>query len=127
MALITATDLKEKFTEFTDVSDSLINIAIDDAETLISVTQWGTTKATKGLAYLTAHILATSLVNSVTGKTIFNQNNAMASGGYKSRSTFDTSMTVFQSVAHQDSDYGDTIYGQMYQKLANSVFPCRSL
>ena len=127
MALINATDIKTKFTEFTDVSDTHIEIAIDEAESLISIPQWGTVKATKGMYYLTAHILVTALVNTSKGKMTLNPNATMANGGISSQSTFDTSMSVFQSSAHKDSDYADTIFGQMFQKLSDSVFPCRSL
>jgi hypothetical protein len=66
--MVTPTDFKSRFPEFSTIDDSRIQLFLDDAELEISQTVWGKLYD-KGISYLTAHELsmATATENGKTG------------------------------------------------------------
>jgi hypothetical protein len=111
---VTPADFKERFPEFDSVSDTRVQLFLDDAALELDEGRWGDLYD-KGLSYLTAHLLY-----------IGEQSSAGAgegSGPLTSKSVGDVSLSFGANLA-ADTDaasFNATSYGQEYYRLMMMV------
>lgn len=124
---ITASDIREHFAEFENLSDAKIDRWLAQAERRINTTQWGE-KADDGLLWLTAHLLKIQcdIATAASGGT------GSPSGPVSSKKVGDLSVTysapVFTTFRKAtDRFLASTTYGQYYLDLKSTVFATRVL
>ena len=111
---VTPTTIKARFSEFSTISDSKIQIFIDDAITVLNESYWGD-KYDLGLYYLAAHYL-----------TIGTASESGSSGGVgpvSGKAVDGTSITYAQMTPTNEGDalLASTIYGQRYLALRKTL------
>jgi hypothetical protein len=111
---VTAADVKERFPEFSSVPDSRISDFIAEAGRLVSIPQWGQTRADDGILYLTAHLLAFDA-----------SGGGLAGGAVQSRTVGDVSESYAVGDAFSGSVLGATAYGRHFLELQRRVFVTR--
>lgn len=117
---VSANDIRDHFSEFSGLSDTVINQWMAQAERRVNRTQWGE-KADDAVLWLTAHLLAFTQPMAC-GK-------SPASGPMASKKVGDLAVTFKIKDADRASDsfLASTPYGQYYLTLRTGVWPTRVL
>ena len=111
---VTVGDITTKLPQFCGVSNDLIQLALDMAESCINREQWGENRADLATLFLTGHNLI-----------LLQQGDGMASGAKTAESEGQISASYAVSTEASDSVYGSTAYGRQYLELRRTAFPCR--
>ena len=110
---MTIADFKTRFPEFSAVDDTRISLFIEDAEAEMSESAWGTLYS-KGLAYLTAHLLT---IGTKTGA-----GNSAPSNVLQSHSVEGVSESfAVPSMSEYNSTLSSTSYGAEYVRLRRLI------
>lgn len=119
---VTATDFKTRFPEFACLDDGVIERWLAEAPRYINATQWGG-KADDGLAYLTAHLIATFEADAIgqsepgVGPVTSEKEGSV---GYS------ISPLVVADIFRKDS-MGGTKYGRRYREILRTIFVTRCI
>lgn len=105
--MITATEFKAKFAEFTSVDDTLIDLYISEAALMFGPC-WGV-KAPIGLGYLVAHTLALDLKTS------------QGSGGMVTSEKVGDLQRNYGQFSLTLGEWAATPYGLSYQRMLKSL------
>lgn len=112
---VTAQQIKDTFDEFDEVSDTLINIAIGQANRRVNKTQWGTTRFDDGVLWLSAHLLKAIISeDGLPAGAVTSERVAKVQASYQA-------VTIFANSA-----LGATAYGRYFLDLESLVFPDRT-
>jgi len=122
---VTPTSFKARFNEFTSVDDTVIQLAIDEAELFANACQLGK-RYDLAVMFQVAHNLATSLQASVSGATDPSGVNPKSTGNIIREDILEWSASYDIISAHRNSEYSLTTYGLKYKELLKSCFPSRN-
>lgn len=115
---VTATDIRDHFTEFDGLSDTVITRWLAQAERRVNRTQWGE-KADDATLWLTAHLLKLQLTLACGVQP--------ASGPVSSQRVGDLAVTYKLPERMSQTFLASTVYGQYYQTLKTGIWPTRVL
>lgn len=115
---VTANDIKDHFAEFEDLSDTVINRWLEQAERRVNRTQWGN-KADDATLWLTAHLLKLHLTLACGVQP--------APGPLTSQRVGDLAVTYKVPDRMAQTFLASTAYGQYYLTLRTGVWPTRVL
>lgn len=116
---VDATNFKARFQELACLDDAVITRWLAEATRYINITQWGG-KADDGLAYLTAHLIATFETEALkTDEPGAGPVTSEREGGVA------TSYAIAESFT-KDS-MGGTKYGRRYREILGTVFVTRRI
>lgn len=110
------TTFKVRFPEFDSISDTRIQLFLDDAEIILNPTYWDT-KLDLGQSYLTAHYLSLAIQSGASG------GSTGASGPITARAVDGVSISYASAAPNDQSEayYAQTIYGQRYIALRKTL------
>lgn len=111
---VTAQQIKDTFDEFDALSDTIINLAIAQAERQICEVQWGATRFDDGVLYLSAHILK-----------LLTEGDSLAPSAITSERVAKVAVSYQAVTGGADSWIAGTAYGRYYEHLLSLVFPDR--
>lgn len=121
--VITPTDIKTRYPEFTDISDATIQMAIDETALTMSECQWKE-KYTLGMIHKTAHILVSSYQGAIDGLTSLNNELIEQPTGSVLRSESFELAREWDQIADKYRKYEEssTAYGMRYLRLRSTIF-----
>lgn len=119
---LTPADIKSRFPEFGELDVSVVQRWLDEAETNHNACQWGG-KADDGLAWLTAHFLASFAVPESCGYADHLGPGPLTGSTEDRVSASWSPLTVPKIFAA--NDLGTTKYGRRYLSLVDTLFACR--
>jgi hypothetical protein len=116
---VDATNFKARFPELACVDDGIIDRWLAEATRYINTTQWGG-KADDGLAYLTAHLIATFEADAI---------GEGEPGAGPIKSEREGSVAVAYDIAEQfkKDSMGGTRYGRRYREILKTIFVTRRI
>ena len=112
---VTASDMRTRFPEFASLDTATIERWLDEASRNHNQTQWAG-KSDDGLAWLTAHFLASYGSGCTTD---------FGPGPLTSTAQGRTSASFALAKAFTKNDIGTTKYGRRYLSLLQTIFPTR--
>lgn len=115
---VTATDVREHFTEFSGLSDTVVERWLAQAERRVNRTQWGE-KADDATLWLTAHLLKLQCMLSAGVEP--------PAGAVTQKKVGDLSVSYHMPAKMADSFLASTAYGQYYLTLRTGIWPTRVL
>ena len=121
---VTPASFKARFSEFTSVDDSVIQLALDEASMFTNKCQLGN-KYELAVMYQSAHNLATSLKATVDGVTSPSGVKTKPTGNIVREDILEWSASYDIINAFRNSEYSLTTYGLKYKQLLKSCFPSR--
>jgi hypothetical protein len=104
---------RDRFPEFSAISDARVELFLDDAALQINIGAWGL-KADLGIYWLTAHMLALDTAAGTTGGTygpVTSESVGQVSRSYASGGSY----------SGTSSEYGATKYGVNYYRLWRTI------
>lgn len=111
---VTATQIKDTFSEFDGLSDTIIDLAIAQADRQICEVQWGATRFDDGVLYLSAHILK-----------LLTEGDSLAPSAITSERVAKVAVTYQAVAGGADSWLSGTAYGRHHLHLLSLVFTDR--
>lgn len=115
---VTANDIRTAFAEFSELSDTVINLWKAQAERRVNPTQWGD-RADDATLWLTAHLLK---ITQTLGCGL-----EPASGAVSSKKVGDLAVAYAVPDRMSQSFLASTTYGQYYLSLRSGIWPTRVL